>query len=110
MQFARDVCQALVDQLLRAVGRAGVDDDPRVDGGSYRGEAALDDTRLVLDDHVQADSWMHPPGYSFRKAGRVGESGQGEHTHHIGATGAATTTLFGAGLFAGSSGEAGCGQ
>jgi hypothetical protein len=53
-QLARQVRELLSHDLLGAVGGAGIDDHPRVDQRPHRGKAASDDTRLVLDDHVEA--------------------------------------------------------
>ena len=56
VQAAGQAVQVLPHQVGGAVGRPGVHDDPLVDEAPQRREAAPDDRRLVLDDHVQADA------------------------------------------------------
>src|SRR3954453_19573863 len=54
-QGTGDPRHRLADDLLGAVCRAGVGDDPAINPPSHRVDAATNDVRLVLDDHVQAD-------------------------------------------------------
>ena len=42
------------DEILRAVGRSGVADDPAVNVIGNRAETALEIRHLVLDNHVEA--------------------------------------------------------
>jgi hypothetical protein len=59
VKFSRNILQSVPDERLCAVAGTGVDDDPIVDFGPHRLQAAPDDTRLVLDDHVEADAERH---------------------------------------------------
>ena len=63
VQFTGPVFHEFADHLLRAIGRAGVDDHPLVDPRFHAGKATLDHVCLVLDDHVQANGglgwWVH---------------------------------------------------
>jgi hypothetical protein len=43
------------DEVLRAVGRAGVADHPAGDVVDNGGETALEIAELVLDDHIEAE-------------------------------------------------------
>lgn len=56
-----DPGKGLLDALAGVVAGPGVHDDPRVDVRDREGKTALDDRRLVLDDHGQADLRTHPP-------------------------------------------------
>ena len=71
----------LADDLLRAVGRAGVDDRPAVDQRPDRVEAASDHRRLVLDDHRQTNGL---PGRAHAASRRYGSS---VDTTRVGVTG-----------------------
>jgi hypothetical protein len=51
--------QMRANDLLSAVGRAGIDDQVSTDVRPHRTEAAPDHVRLVLDDHVQAHAPRH---------------------------------------------------
>ncbi len=59
VQFAGHILQVFANDVLRTVGRTGVDDYPVVDDRTHRIQAATDHRRLVLDDHVQADGDGH---------------------------------------------------
>ena len=56
---AGDALKQLADKLRRAVGRSGVADYPMGDNRFDRFEAASDDRRLVLNDHHEADGFIH---------------------------------------------------
>ena len=49
----------LAHNLLRAVSRTRVTDDPSIHEGIDGPQAPLDNVRLVLDDHAQTDLWSH---------------------------------------------------
>src|SRR6266496_3164134 len=57
VQRAGNAGERFADDLAGAVRRAGVTDDPVLDEGLDRSEAALDDVGFVLDDHDQADGF-----------------------------------------------------
>lgn len=56
MKFSRKIApgKERLDEVLRAVRRTGIADDPASDVVSDRRQAALEICHLVLDDHVQA--------------------------------------------------------
>ena len=57
VQLARHLGQRAANELAGVVGGAGVADHPVVDQPPHRCEAALDDRRLVADDHGEGDRW-----------------------------------------------------
>jgi hypothetical protein len=52
---ARTIGHRRPDDVLRPVGRSGIDDDPVIDQRPNRIETPSYDVRFVLDDHRQAD-------------------------------------------------------
>lgn len=69
VQRSGQVGEGFADDVLSAVGRAGVKDHPGVDEGPDRGETASDHMGLVLDDHIEADRFH---GIFFSPTKRTG--------------------------------------
>src|SRR6516164_2634422 len=55
VKLARQVAQAIANDVLRSVGRAGVHDYPLIDKRVHGRKASADHRLLVLHDHVKAD-------------------------------------------------------
>jgi hypothetical protein len=48
-----------MDVVLRTIGRAGIANDPTRDIRGDRRQTALKIGQLVLDDHIQAEIFVH---------------------------------------------------
>ncbi len=65
-QGAREVAHQAAYEVLRAVTRSRVDDQPGIDEVTHAVQAACDHRRFVADDHAKAD--CHPPPAPSRPA------------------------------------------